>query len=133
VDFLEKNLPGILKNKCFNYENLPFQKEVEKTEIGHLFEHMVLENLCRERVVRGEKNSVFNGSTKWNWKKENRGTFHITIDIGFSEKKILKNALSNTISLMDKLMDNLNNINLTDGYYLSRPPHRTEYKRLFLS
>jgi hypothetical protein len=46
-DLLKKYLPTVLLTQCYNDEQLPFAQEVKDTEIGHLFEHILLEYLCQ--------------------------------------------------------------------------------------
>jgi hypothetical protein len=81
---LEKHLPSIFLNQCFNEGNLSFYEEAKNTEIGHLFEHILLENLARlkDNDCTGES---LRGKTSWNWVKEPLGKFHIQlqpIDVG---------------------------------------------------
>src|SRR5688572_29431065 len=57
---LEKHLPSILRSKCFNQNNYPFKIEVLDTEIGHLFEHILLEYLCEQKRLEGVDNPVYN-------------------------------------------------------------------------
>src|SRR4051812_19075040 len=76
---LQEELPPVLKTQCFNELNLPFSSEVKNTEIGHLFEHILLEYLCQEKIADGYKKASFRGVTRWNWKNEAKGTFHIMI------------------------------------------------------
>src|ERR1700761_2246371 len=47
TDLLQKNLPSVLQTTCYNDLDLPFHVEVKNTEIGHLFEHILLEYLCQ--------------------------------------------------------------------------------------
>lgn len=90
---LEKNFPGVLKTACFNEKCLPFCEEVKQTEIGHLFEHILLESLCLEKMAGGYMSASFNGRTDWNWKKEERGVFHIFVDAATEAKPFLPKAV----------------------------------------
>jgi len=101
---IKRELPSLLVSTCFNEHNLPFKEEVKHTEIGHLFEHIVLEYLCLIKLADGHDTAVYNGVTSWNWVKETRGTFHIRIDVPFKDKKYLKQALEKTYTLMAKLL-----------------------------
>lgn len=103
-DHLVKNLPGVLKSKCFNEEDLPFEKEVLNTEIGHLFEHVLLEYLCNTKISQGAKKALFRGLTSWNWKKDAKGTFHITIYMNPEDAHLLSIALNKTISLVNRIL-----------------------------
>ncbi|KKR25220.1 MAG: hypothetical protein UT56_C0002G0034 [Candidatus Levybacteria bacterium GW2011_GWB1_39_7] len=49
-EILNKMLPSIFKSKCYNDKNLPFFIEVRSTEIGHLFEHIMLEYICQLNI-----------------------------------------------------------------------------------
>ena len=101
---LKVKLPTILKSRCFNEKKLPFSKEVRKTEIGHLFEHILLEYLCKEKINLGHNEAIFSGLTKWNWNKENYGRFHISVDITIEEKDILYSALESSIHLLKQIL-----------------------------
>lgn len=104
--FLKKELPTVLYSECFNDENLPFAKEVTKTEIGHLFEHILLEYLCSEKLTAGYQEATFTGRTHWNWKKEARGVFHITIDTGKENEQFFQLAVEKSIKLLQNVMNN---------------------------
>lgn len=101
---LQKNQPAVLRSKCFNEENLTFRKEVQNTETGHLFEHILLEYLCQEKMRTGAPSAVFSGRTNWNWKKEKQGMYHIIIDTGFESFHLFPAALSNTIDLFKLIL-----------------------------
>lgn len=90
---LEAQFPGVLHTACFNEQNLPFSEEVKQTEIGHLFEHILLESLCVEKMALGYEQACFNGRTDWNWQKEKRGKFHIFVDGVEDAKPFLSKAL----------------------------------------
>lgn len=106
---LAKYIPTILYSKCFNEKNYPFSKEVEKTEIGHLFEHILLEYLCRFKLAAGLKDPIHNGVTKWDWKKDAKGVFHILIDSGYRDYHIFREALENSIRLTFNILSNHTN------------------------
>ena len=102
---LKSLLPSIFASKCFNDNKYTFTKEVKNTEIGHLFEHILLEYLCFEKVNRGFSDALFNGVTNWNWKEEPKGTFHIVIDANWSEKELFLAALEKSIILVNMILD----------------------------
>jgi hypothetical protein len=108
--FFEKNLPSILRSKCYNESNYPFYREIINTELGHLFEHMLLENLCKQKLLHGHKKATFAGNTSWNWKEEKMGVFNITINIKNEDRIYLNAAMKETIDLFQKLLNN-NSIN----------------------
>lgn len=101
---LKKSLPSIFDSMCFNDDKLPFQKEVKATEVGHLFEHVLLEYLCEERLARGDVDIEYSGETKWNWREDPRGTFHITISRMENDSDIFKLALAKTIKLINTIL-----------------------------
>lgn len=105
LDILEQNLPTVLKSKCFNKFNLPFRTEAAQTEMGHLFEHILLEYLFKLNLkYKGEK-QVFSGRTSWDWKKDPRGLFKITINTTTDmEKFIFTIALGKSIEILEKII-----------------------------
>ena len=68
---LKKELPSILKSKCFNDKNLTFSREVRQTEIGHLFEHILIEHMCLIKIPYVDEVS-YAGRTFWNTNNSNR-------------------------------------------------------------
>ncbi len=100
---LEKNLPQVLSSTCFNDQNIPFAVEVRDTEVGHLFEHILLEYLCSAKLATGCDEAEFSGWTDWNWVKETVGTYHITIDIDPTEIIFFPPSLQKTISLVTQI------------------------------
>ncbi|MDP3987685.1 MAG: hypothetical protein Q8P80_00915 [Candidatus Levybacteria bacterium] len=105
TSILEKFLPNVLKSVCYNDEKLPFHEEVKRTEIGHLFEHILLEYLCRFKASKGFKNVEFSGVTNWNWEKHPRGTFHIRINAASEIKNIFPQALLESSNLLRIIME----------------------------
>lgn len=101
---LEDHLPSILCSDCYNKSNLPFKYEVKKTEIGHLFEHILLEHLSLVTFNKTNTSKKYSGMTSWNWKNEKRGIFHIQIDIALTEKDLFINALKKSIQLLEKIL-----------------------------
>lgn len=105
-DVLMENLPTILKSTCYNDLNLPFSQEVQDTEIGHLFEHILLEYLCQNRLAKGAKRATYIGRTKWNWTRDPFGRFHIHLNCGIKDADILPVAVDQSINLMKLILDN---------------------------
>ena len=101
---LEKLLPEVLETKCFNDMNLPFNEEVKNTEIGHLFEHILLEYMCQMKIRDGHQKATFKGLTNWNWKRDPRGTFHITIGTKPADIIYFEFALEKSIELLNKIL-----------------------------
>src|SRR5438270_4081834 len=68
-------LPSLQEHLCYNRNGLSFVEEVADTELGHVFEHVILAILHRRGLyVRGQ--------TTWNWQRDPLGTYHITISTG---------------------------------------------------
>ena len=99
-ELLRENLPSVLLTTCYNDMNLPFEEEVRNTEIGHLFEHILLEYLCQMKIRKGARRATFAGRTKWNWSRDPMGRFHIHLTCGQNDSDILPEALEKTVSLM---------------------------------
>ena len=122
-DILYSELPSILKSKCFNDDHIPFATELKTTEMGHLFEHILLEYLCEEKLARGHKVVEYSGETDWNWIKDPRGTFHITISTKAKEMDILAPALEKTIKLFKIILNTefmyMNVINQTTDHAIT--------------
>ncbi len=106
VQLLQENLPNVLHTQCFNDEGLPFSVEVVHTEIGHLFEHILLEYLCQLKIAKGASRASYAGRTKWNWVRDPRGKFHIRLTCGVKDADILPMALEKSISLMKIILAN---------------------------
>ncbi len=102
---LKKLLPTILKSTCFNENNIPFSIEVLRTELGHLFEHILLEYLCQLKLRKGYEEAMFSGTTDWNWNKYPRGTFQITVSVGEEDLDIFPEAFMKTVTLFELLME----------------------------
>jgi hypothetical protein len=103
LPFLLREFPEVLGTQCFNENNLTFKDEVVHTEVGHLFEHMVLEELCALKVKYGHKCAVHCGTTSWNWETESVGVFHIKIDSGTPDSYLLERAISKGIHITEAL------------------------------
>lgn len=106
ISILTSYCPNVLTTDCFNDKNLPFIEEVKRTEIGHLFEHLLLVNVCVEKVKRGIEMYCLEGKTSWNWKTEPWGTFHIFIPHFNDNDAAFKPAFSDAISLTERVLHN---------------------------
>jgi hypothetical protein len=114
-DILQAYLPGIFKSKCFNNGELPFKIEVKNTELGHLFEHIILEYLCIFKIKSGKRSANYCGETCWNWKKDPRGLFKITLNAPLREKKIFLLALNESICLLNFILSFSNHQKVISG------------------
>lgn len=108
VLFLKENLPTIFDNDCYNPGGNSFENEVCKTEIGHLFEHMLLEYLKLE-VEKREGRADFKGVTSWDWNKNKYGSFSIEIESGENYQNDLRVALVNAIENLEKIFESCTN------------------------
>lgn len=104
LEFLTNNCPSVLRTQCFNDKNLPFSLEVKETEIGHLFEHILIDKLCTLKIKNGAKSAILNGNTSWNWQKNPYGSFQILIDLGQNDLELLIEGLKTSINITRKLM-----------------------------
>ncbi|HXS15033.1 MAG TPA: hypothetical protein VN711_02805 [Candidatus Saccharimonadales bacterium] len=102
---LKKLLPTILESTCFNEGNKPFSEEVLRTEIGHLFEHILLEYLCQAKLADGHEEASFSGTTDWNWNTDPQGTFWITISLEEHDYEYVEMAMEKTQALMHAILD----------------------------
>lgn len=101
TSILQEYVPSIFASICYNDRNLPFGKEMKNTEIGHLYEHILLEFVAQlHHIYRGDQ-SDFCGTTSWNWQKTPRGTFKIEINVGKRDKEIMQKAMLMTNNVMD--------------------------------
>lgn len=101
---LQRFLPSILDSKCFNEENLTFDEEVRATEVGHLFEHILLEYLTKLKLFYDNEDISFSGTTSWDWTKDEQGIFHIKINAGVREAHIFEEALEKSIILINRII-----------------------------
>lgn len=108
VKLLKKTLPSVLKSICYNENNYPFSKEVRQTEIGHLFEHILIEYLCLIKISLGYDDVEYSGLTKWNWFTYPRGSFHITVSAGSNDGLLFKEAMNRTIYLTQEILFSAN-------------------------
>jgi hypothetical protein len=77
-------LPGLRQHMCHNRNGLPFVQELKDTELGHVFEHVMLEILRRRGLET-------RGQTTWNWHRDPLGTYQVTISSG--KRLALKEAV----------------------------------------
>ncbi|MDO8681905.1 MAG: hypothetical protein Q7N50_00290 [Armatimonadota bacterium] len=72
---LFKLFPHLAKHRCENENGYTFRRECQETEIPHLFEHLIIE-------LQGQAQRVSNlrGETKWNWRVDPRGRFHVYVE-----------------------------------------------------
>ncbi len=102
-EVLGKYLPTIFGCQCFNDANKNFREESKNTELGHLFEHIMLEYLCMEKLKDNEDAS-YEGKTSWNWEKDPKGTFYIEIMTGMEDVELIKKAFNKSIGLLKRIL-----------------------------
>ena len=96
-------LPSILRNRCFNDENLPFCEEVGRTELGHLFEHILLEYMCILKS-RKTKNVSFSGKTYWEKSEAPAKNFTIKISCSLSDIPFFLKSLDQSVKAMNLIL-----------------------------
>jgi hypothetical protein len=107
---LKSDLPSIYAAKCFNEFNLPFSQEMNATELGHLYEHILLEYLADLTLQHKKVDREYSGITEWNWKTQKKGTFYISVDIGLKDRSILLLGLARANHLIEKILTQSSNI-----------------------
>jgi hypothetical protein len=98
---LESDLPSIFSNKCFNGEGKSFYDEAQATETAHLFEHIILENMCLEKI-KTQKSAVFNGRTYWDRKLNNK-CYQIRLNVPMVDWPIFATAFTKSLTLVNKI------------------------------
>lgn len=104
IAVLETLLPRIFRHKCFNSGKLAFKKEAANTELGHLFEHILLEFLCINKFKEGQIDFNLKGLTEWNWLQDPRGIFYISLNTRREDIFVLQQALLQTQNLMEIIL-----------------------------
>ncbi|MFZ5376821.1 MAG: hypothetical protein ACOZAN_04120 [Patescibacteria group bacterium] len=104
INIIKLMVPGVLDTECFNEAGETFEDEVCHTEIGHLFEHILLHLLTKKQVEQGLDSVVYEGNTSWNWKKNPRGNFSIRIWGPKVEEQIFTNLVLEAARVIDKII-----------------------------
>ncbi|HWA52091.1 MAG TPA: hypothetical protein VG895_03495 [Patescibacteria group bacterium] len=102
VPVLSSDLPSIFKCECFNEENKNFKEESGQTELGHLFEHIMLEYLCITKLNSGCKQAIYEGVT--NWAVDNPYIFNIQIKTGKRDIENIEKAFKKSTRLLGKIL-----------------------------
>lgn len=100
LQLLKEVAPSVLRTKCHNDLHLPFHKEVQDTEIGHLFEHLILDYCSRHSE---DERRTYYGVTEWDWHTEPRGTFHIAVSTGRKDQDLLYQAIAYSYEIIERL------------------------------
>lgn len=102
--FIKSHYPDVLKTKCFNPKHLPFASEVKNTQLAHLWEHLFLDILVKDKAkLMGGKIS-HSGVTSWDWHKNPRGTFDVTIDIPMHQWPLVEHAFTKATQIIEALI-----------------------------
>lgn len=98
---LDQKIKSVFYNECFNSYKLPFKVEVQATEIGHLFEHLILEYL---KIIAENKglSVCFSGETSWDWQKLGYGVFRIDLNLPVCVE-FLPRAVKDAAELLNRL------------------------------
>lgn len=107
IKFLTQHSPGVLRTKCFNDAGLPFFIEAKNTELGHLFEHLLLDQLCYKKISNGHESAEFRGITQWDWENEPYGSFRITIHLPSEDLSFFAKSLQSTITIFEKFIESI--------------------------
>jgi hypothetical protein len=94
------NLPTVLSTECLNPKNLPFSEEVGQTEVGHLFEHLLLEYMAlnKEKFVQ---NFTIAGRTFWSARNNKPNEFTVEIYCHLCDFPIFQKSLLSTCDLLN--------------------------------
>lgn len=100
---LLKEIPDVLRTECFNENNLSFKQEVLNTELGHLFEHILIQKMSDIKMEKGEY-TTFDGRTSWDWKANSYGTYNIWLNLVVGDRIDFNKALFETIEIFNKVI-----------------------------
>ena len=97
-------LPSLLHNViCYNDQNQPFSVEMLATETGHLFEHVWLEVLACEKL-RTCPQAHFCGQTDWNWKKDRRGMFRVSLNATDRDRDLVESSAQASLRILEQVL-----------------------------
>ncbi len=102
---LKKHCPSVLSTKCNNALNLPFKEEVKATEVAHLFEHIILQQMCQEQIKEGYYSAEFSGRTIWETAAHPLRIFTIETSITRFHLPFLRPALKKSLALIELILD----------------------------
>jgi hypothetical protein len=95
-----KICPGLRKHKCDNFMKQTFMRELKNTELAHVLEHLMIENL-----LNFDKNlHSVSAWTSWNWKKNPKYSY--TIEIEYDNLAIIKLSLGRATTQLKSCMTN---------------------------
>ena len=97
-------LPRLGKHTCHNDLGVSFRRECRKTEIPHLFEHLIIE---LQLQAQQDPANFLSGETEWNWEIDPRGLYHVSVDY---DNELLAVA---SIRLAERIINELDRKNLS--------------------
>lgn len=107
VNTIEKVLPSVFNNTCYNDQGKCFKDEVKNTETAHLLEHLIIEFMVQKEKSKGNKTTI-RALTSWNWNKNPFGSFKITIKASQIASRSFEDSFQASISLLEKILDQAN-------------------------
>jgi len=105
VQLLRCHCPAVLDTECSNSLNLPFKEEVKATEVAHLFEHIILQHMCQEKIKAGYYSAEFSGRTIWETDASPLHYFVIETSISKVHLPFLRPALKKSLALLELILD----------------------------
>lgn len=97
-------LPEIYEAECDNPSNLSFKTEMLQTETAHLFEHILLEYLCKEQLASGKLYADYSGRTFWNANQKIVEKAIILIQKHREHSQLFYQALLKSCLLLDTIL-----------------------------
>lgn len=99
-------LPEIMVAQCDNPNNAPFCEEMKETQTAHLFEHLVLEYLCKLRLRAGSSEASYEGRTFWDTTKSAGENSMIVISRQGEPQSVFVEAVTLSMQLLAQLIVN---------------------------
>ncbi len=103
VNVLKAQIPGVLETICHNDLNLPFCEEVKNTELAHLFEHILIQELADARNAQGNYKD-YSGETAWDWTADEKGVFHVTISATSEDLDIIEESCNKSVGILSEIL-----------------------------
>lgn len=104
VPVLKERLPSVFSSECFNDRGLPFALEVKNTNFAHLFEHILIEQLCLGTLDSGASRAEFSGRTTWNWEISPRGSYSIVLSASDRDTPVFRTAFAAAVSILEDIL-----------------------------
>jgi hypothetical protein len=101
---LRKVMPKVLTTECFNEAGKPFCQEVKNTELGHLFEHILIQKMTDIKKYRNEL-QIFDGMTSWDWNADRYGSFDIWVSGRVTDLVAFFMAVTQTIEVFNQILN----------------------------